>query len=1562
MTSRGEDILPATRPKSRKSLAHIPSSASLDQENMTADIGMLAGGKRPVSIVRPSKKSRSKSIGPGGLDALKDTTGNRRKSLAAATYPPPKSILKPTMPPLRDIPAHISARKGSPKKTTPLSAQKTENLIELDLCAPVPTISGTESLANPFEVAGSLAVNETRVTLRTEEEQQATAREREEKERKELEKEIMSRRDARRKSLANRRVSFAPEATLHTWDVVVEYQDSTTSTNSTNSTRRASSVSGGAAGSPRSQVPEPLNSDPLEAPSTPPEQVEEDTVTTSPAHQRGLHQKKRRRSSVIPPMNFNNPDDDGLSSSPFSESSAGDPEEVIDDDGSNSISDSGDDDGTLMSLDGGETTNMSMASIDSGNSTGTNRLDEALREAARQAGTQGIEFDEQGESNIVEEEEEVVASFAPWAKKNPIQNLESQQDQENLNPFSPAFKAGALPLVQQAAEQSDAEDMTMDITMDMTRPMGRIISGPQPQQQAAEDEMSMDVTRAFGSIISNDAAKSSSSWRKSMQSNRRRSTRRRSSTDETSIGDETIDLTMAIRGIQPNQDVTVPPADEDMTIEFTSIISRVLTQLTASSRQGTRFSMPSKQEAPYQRDRQSFDSAADDETMELTVAAGGIMPSTSESIMEQDETVGMDMTAALGGILPPRSIGSRSQAKKVMEMEADFGSSPFRADVPPISPPKISAPAHIVASETGSPSLEGFRVKGLRRSADSRHSTTPKSGLSIGATSIEGTPMKKPATPSKQITPLPARAVTPTKTPPSKNIVMRTASPKRLFKDEISAAAATPQSAKGRKLATPNMLFQKDKVTGVSTPSVVLTPQPRRASGVGLDKTGLGSPRVTALLDRRGSIGDQARSFVPSQLVEAPQAVRFEDPRAMEAELDKERQQESERENGRAITGREADDQAEEKDVTLNLKEMIQSLTPKKKPLRGRKSLHVGAAKGILGKRPAELDEEDDNDDTGGVKRLKDHQGSPVKNVKLQAPPTKAETTTGRVTRASRKSAEGSATPTRASPEKPKVTSPHHQGRFKDAEAAPAAEEAGMLEKNSPAEDPEADEEIFGDDRIQLQEFLSMTSIRFMELTTTKRRHTIAPRSATKAIGEDKHISLEECVAAGAVTIPMLELFQHACQELKRYISEGRKTVREIESETFEENPPLFREYISATPEMKVVMDNQLKNVKTHARLLSKGMWYDWRMTLLGTVKEGLFKTAEGMIEDEEILDHQQELLETALPELIQRAEQLRREEADLQYAAKEIANCDQEELSDARQQLIAVDADVEAKKRLIADLRRQLQGKESEIEAGNERKQVCLEEIREAERIREECRGWTSSEISALKEKVDAIEEKYGWTITGVSGTTTSMTYLKDIELVFDASSFLANKATIPAKEPVTSRIDLWYIGASRELNPLPLTPEKDFFLQSIRDHIRGLPQSKTQVKDLLKAVSVSWNKASKVIEDIRLLAISCPTDISKTSDDSISIKSTLLIAPLATKVEILFQLTSRSGENGIDVEISPRATVVYGERFNEPKMGEFLLNRCGDEVEEKSHATKDSWGSAVVELGQKLLARGRK
>jgi kinetochore protein Spc7/SPC105 len=348
------------------------------------------------------------------------------------------------------------------------------------------------------------------------------------------------------------------------------------------------------------------------------------------------------------------------------------------------------------------------------------------------------------------------------------------------------------------------------------------------------------------------------------------------------------------------------------------------------------------------------------------------------------------------------------------------------------------------------------------------------------------------------------------------------------------------------KTLTPSRLFQNINAAGAATPNIILTPQNRRASGLGIDRTGLGSPRVAAILDRRVSIGDSALTFTAGEALGAAQGVRFEDPRAMNEELDKELQEDLDREDGRKIMEREADSGETEKDATINLKEMIESLTPKKRPLKGRKSLHVGAAKGLLGKRPAELDEDDEDNDENrdAIKRLKNHQGSPVKNIKLQAPPSKAETT-GRLTRAARRSLDTTSgnvvTPTLASSplKDSNITTPKGQVRFRDTDTQASAQKPVPFVEREPVEDPTINDNEYGDERMHLQDFLNMTSIRFMELTTTKRRHTVAPAALQDGMKDSilesgNAGSFDSCVVAGACTIPMLELFQHV--RLDRYL------------------------------------------------------------------------------------------------------------------------------------------------------------------------------------------------------------------------------------------------------------------------------------------------------------------------------------------------------------------------------------------------------------------------------------------
>jgi len=274
---------------------------------------------------------------------------------------------------------------------------------------------------------------------------------------------------------------------------------------------------------------------------------------------------------------------------------------------------------------------------------------------------------------------------------------------------------------------------------------------------------------------------------------------------------------------------------------------------------------------------------------------------------------------------------------------------------------------------------------------------------------------------------------------------------------------------------------------------------------------------------------------------------------------------------------------------------------------------------------------------------------------------------------------------------------------------------------------------------------LNMINVKFMDLDTTKRRHTIAPDEGLNPHQvESSDRQFEACVVAGVSTIPMLELYQHSCRELKKYIAEGRSIVREIETDTFEENPALFREYLSATPDVRAIMDNQFKNVKTHARLLSRAMWYEWRMKLLDGLKDGLLKIADGLVEDAQHLEEQEELLQHIVPALLEEYTQLAMKVDNLQKHAEELASCDQGELDEARQQLISFDGDLEEKRTLLEELQAQTKAQEELHERLRVRKEVCLQETEAAQKAANDCRGWKSSEVAALKGKSDICMRKW--------------------------------------------------------------------------------------------------------------------------------------------------------------------------------------------------------------------------
>ncbi|KAK7547584.1 hypothetical protein IWX49DRAFT_578639 [Phyllosticta citricarpa] len=1239
-------------------------SADLDKENIAE--GLSVGATADKSALSPKKsgrKTRSKSIGPGGLEVpLKENSGNRRKSAMPAV--PVKSIL---------------SREDEVK-----------------------------------------------------------------------------RREERRKSLAKRRVSFAPEATLHTWDVVEYMRDATSSSASSNSTRRESNATH------PSSSPERAAADATDPPSTPPEQVEEDLPVPSPEKQRDLHQKKHRRSSGIPPMNFNDPNAE-MSSSPYSGSSIAGSDEV-------DVASDDDDGSTMMSLDVADENEPTTASVASNDSTGSSaRLDAALREAAAHAGTRNFDFEEEEEDASMEMAgDEITAAFKPWVQKK----VEYSGD-EQANPFASAL----------GGPESQDED---DATMEMTRSVGGILQS-RVEDSPGSNDATMEFTTAIGGIKQpNPKTESSPRAGKKRhrtldlstddqespakrQGSRRMSIRRRKSiTEDSSLEDQTMDFTVAVGGIQSN-----PSAEQ-----------------------------PSRHE--------SAESSFTEDAMDMTVAQGKIL-NTPENETPLDDTViskdgnedlSMEFTNILGGIKYPEI--------KLPEEEVVPATPESKQTAVATPPSKRGSAARFTNNHPEIPSPSPMKVS---NSVMANVEEVPVTKLHI---KNQPSPRKSPRrSPRKSIAPTAANL------------------------DPISDQSLPLNMQRSEESASPSADQGKDQAS-VKTP-----------------------PK------------EQSPTITPTQIQrETPQQVK-------ENSLKK----------------------------PMALSESIKLLSTPRKQIFP----------------------------------------SPVK----RAPPPPNQHLSPKI------SAAKEATPKKTSLEKTSTpqtrSSPLKQVQFNST-----SPEEEVID-----DDAKMDVEDESTERISLREFLELTNIRFMDLTTTKRRHTGFPgavngmgKSIASSVAEmEGQSDLETNVVAAASIEPEYAMYHHACHALKNYISGGKNVVRQIEENTSKETPALFREYLSAPPDQRYVMESQFKNMKTNARLKTKELWYGWRSNLLRELSEGLSKTLQRFDADDKALKEREEILDSVLPELQQKYGHMESERKNLKRRVEELNGPDREELESARARLVATEESIDEKKRLVEALQKELAEKESSIEVVKTRKIEFTQEIKTAERIREECRGWSVGEVDALRSRVSALEAQTGWSITSASvePATLTMAYRNDLQLFFYPGSFAPHA---PADTP-NSTISLSYIGENKSINPSPLTTTKRFFLQLLRANLHCLPQTTTSITQMLTHVRNGWDVALAVAENVRKLNLCHITEESILSDERMATTAHMLLPTLQTKVKCMFEVSVTAEGDELKTNIATNAKVVYGEQYKEGKMGEFLSSFVGEEIQVGGDT---NWSEAVNDLKARLIARGRK
>ncbi|KAF3190354.1 hypothetical protein TWF225_002118 [Orbilia oligospora] len=1286
---------------SRKSIAFVPSS-SLSKP--ATEENKENGGSK----VGASKKSRSKSLGPGELQSA--VNDQKQEKVI-------KSILQPPIPisPLQQIPSFNSKSK-------------------------------LKALAPPIMVP-----------LKTEKEQQQARQQREAQR-----SAAMSHRENRRKSLGGRRVSFNPEVTMH---VLEEMRISNTPpSNETNNTKTPATSSRAAAAA----TPTPANNDTAasseaessdaEHPSTPEKQVEHEVPEPESAR---LEHKKENRKPMTPMARFDQTEE--FTGSPTPSSVFSSPAMTDDAESVLAPEDSSDEDDTgLISVVSPSVTARTDASDDDDDdSDGMDIVDENEVTATF---TPWIAR-EHNHPRLSHPETNFTSAPPRPQDSNPEMPFSGRRhDHPRLSHPERGFSSA--PRTAELMRQDEDED---EATMEITRVVGRgVITSPSPARGAhdlMDDDMTMEFTQAIGpGILSNrrlsTVSEGTDDGEMTMEITRAigpglLSARTQSITQSIAYpklprfspdedGDEqTMELTRAIGGIKsvvsPGQGSD--DGDEDMSMELTNVIGGVL----ASRRQS---------EPEDENTTRSMD-------MDMTVAIGGIIEQARFEAtatipeVEEPQSPTADLTAVTMHVNPSLS----ALVAEARARSASVTSTPPAAETPKRGRPKGSATPQ--KSKEATP-------KSLGRSLRSR-TTTPQDENPVEAEPVVApepvapveveaevsTPKAASRTPkitnsTKKSTtkPTPKTTTTPKMTP-------KTATPRRSLRTPQQGTPtpkATALAGTGKVAVLDHGLSAKRRIAGIISPGVHLTnmnmnaqsPSTRGPTGVGISKPGMGSPSVRKILSARKPIAtSEVQPFSPGV---RPLSQLLKDLK-------------DEKKEGAAAAMFESPEGAK---GAKGIKEMLERMTPKKgldaisTGSVGRPKRSFDAVKGDLMAAAAEASSLEAGPS-----------GSPARKKRrsLEEQPTPVPATTPAAEKPSvrfevqeapkeRKKDEDVFGPSRAVITPAKSAPP------------PQVDTESAMDLDTQEED-EADVP-----NMPMKEFLSMIGISFLDgITSTKHRRQTGAILGLGVEMNDEEVSIGDQINGQLTIRPFLELYEHLQRELKRSNKEGKEMFKQIEKMVLEENPRLFREYLLAPPDVRAVMDLQFKNIKSSSRLEARGDWYTWRQGLQETIKAKALENLESLKVDEGGLKKWREVVDKLGPGLEERKNELEEKLEVLKIRKEEIEGCDPKELEEKREALKNAKKRLEEKKKELERLNGVSEELEGEVRGREERRETCLSAIESAERVAEANKGYTEEEVVGSIDRVRQLEEKTGWMLKKAeSPCFLEMVYKKVLAVRFNA------------------------------------------------------------------------------------------------------------------------------------------------------------------------------------------------
>ncbi|KIJ45653.1 hypothetical protein M422DRAFT_166538 [Sphaerobolus stellatus SS14] len=397
-----------------------------------------------------------------------------------------------------------------------------------------------------------------------------------------------------------------------------------------------------------------------------------------------------------------------------------------------------------------------------------------------------------------------------------------------------------------------------------------------------------------------------------------------------------------------------------------------------------------------------------------------------------------------------------------------------------------------------------------------------------------------------------------------------------------------------------------------------------------------------------------------------------------------------------------------------------------------------------------------------------------------------------------------------------------------------------------------------------------------MDDLTCPRRSTVHPSMMQRRDSAEESYPLSAYAVAMSVDLAQLETMSWISNDIRSAIEKYKAQYRETEEDASKDIPLLFREYITASEEVRDEILYVLKHIKANTILSAKGSWYEWKCGWVKDLQQNAERTLENLAADEQQLDDIAKRAGKILPGLRQEYEEIMRELQQEQAAVAEIENCDQAYLEELKSTIAEQREALDTFLNEVADGETKLVRLQETLEDLEEQAGEAKKAINSAQRQMEVQKTSTRAEVFRLRDELDTLQDIHLWKATQLDQDL--------VEFIYDSKY----KVTIPCRRssPISEKLEITPCQSeSSQDDEFPVLTGYMYKLAkqyAIIQRLTDFWASYTQLRWQLKFIFVRFPTTCRLL----------PEGSSIDEAEGIEVAVTLLLQQKTSKVFVQFQL----------------------------------------------------------------------